>query len=277
MTHHHSSHGLATLLDRDARVLSEFLTEVTTWFREVTGAQPRPRIADIGAGTGSGTVALARAFPGSRVTAIDRTPDMLTRVRDRARDTDVAAAVDTLLADVNAGWPLAEPIDAAWASASLHEMTDPGRVLSEIRAGLRPGGVLAVIEMNEPPRFLPRELGLGEPGFEDRLRLAAARARRGPNAHPDWTDLLAEAGLDQVATRVFNITVPGGPENPAVAELAELYFAQIAGGARPGLSAEDAAVLDLLLAPEGPHALSNRTDLEFRGPRTAWVVRRPVA
>lgn len=113
-------------------------------------------IVDIGAGVGSFALLLARALPHGRVVAVDRQPNMATRVKDRARDEGlgnlrvVQASADALpLEDRDA--------DLALFSMVLHDMPDPAVTLAETRRVLRPGGHIYVVE------FVPGALEVGPP------------------------------------------------------------------------------------------------------------------
>ncbi|MEU6034278.1 hypothetical protein ABZ801_02605 [Actinomadura sp. NPDC047616] len=46
------------------------------------------------------------------------------------------------------------------AASSLYHVADPDRMLGDVHAALRPGGLLVVIEMDALPRFLPDGAGL---------------------------------------------------------------------------------------------------------------------
>jgi SAM-dependent methyltransferase len=270
--HAHGSVALAELLDLDGEVLQDYLDEVTAWVQGLTADPPR-RILDLGAGTGTGTIALARRFGSAEVTALDVSPDMLARVRAKALRAGLDGRVRTVEADLNAAaWPAAEPADLAWAAASLHEVADPHRVLTDIRAALRPGGLLAVVEMEGPPRFLPDDLGLGAPGLEPRLHARLEGTQ--PLAHEDWGPRLVRAGFTIAGRQAFAIDLR--PPLPAAAgRYAQAYLRRIRPAVEPGLSAADRAALATLLDGQGPDALRHRADLTVRGTRIAWLARRP--
>ena len=99
---------------------------------------------------------------------------------DKARVLGVADRVRAIQADLDAAWPAIDTVDLVWASSSLHHMADPDRVLTEVFAAIRPGGLLVVAELDSFPRFLPDDLGLGRPGLEARCHavLAERRCRR---------------------------------------------------------------------------------------------------
>jgi len=174
---------MAELLDLDAEVLHSYLTEVTAWIHELAADRPRRGILDLGSGTGTGVLALLQRFEGSEAIALDVSAQLLDRLRNKARDLGVADRVRTVQVDLDAAWPGIDPVDLVWASSSLHHMADPDRALTEVFTALRPGGVLAVLEMDSFPRFLPDDLGIGRPRTRRALpRCPRRRTGRGATA-----------------------------------------------------------------------------------------------
>ncbi|WP_427017749.1 class I SAM-dependent methyltransferase [Pseudarthrobacter sp. P1] len=267
---HHDEAGLAELLDWDAEVLGSYLDEATGWIEQLLPSAPRT-VVDVGAGTGTGTLALARRFASAQVMAIDRSPAMLDRVGTEAGREGMADRVHLLQADLDSTWPDAGAVDLAWASSSLHELADPERVFEDLFAALNPGGLLAVIEMDALPRFLPDDVGLGRPGLE--VRCHEAVGQLGWNSHPDWRPQLERAGFDVVGQRIF--PVAAGPAAPNTGRFAYAYLSRMRTALAGRLDAEDLATLDLLLSDGHPGALLRRADLSVHGSRTAWLARRP--
>ncbi|WP_433211671.1 class I SAM-dependent methyltransferase [Microtetraspora malaysiensis] len=271
--HHHAHHdesGQADMLDLDAQVFGSYLDEVTDWVRRHAPEAPR-KVADVGAGTGAGGLALARAFTAAEIVAIDRSPVMLDRLRAAAYEQGVGDRLSVVPADLDAGWPPIGALDVAWAASSLHHVADPDRVLRDIRAALNSGGLLAVIEMDALPRFLPDDIGLGRPGLEARCHEAAARA--GWNAHPDWRPHLEAAGFAVVAQHSF--TAEAGPSSPSARRYGHAILNRFRSALGDLLAADDLDTLDRLLADDHPAAIRNRRDLTVRAVRTAWAARRP--
>ena len=274
MEHHHVRPELAELLDLDAEVLHSYLSDVTAWVGEQAGGRPG-RVLDLGAGTGTGTIALARCFAEADVIAVDQSPEMLARIRSRAADLGLAGRITTVRADLDAAWPAIEPVDVAWASNVLHELAGPGRFLADAFAAIRPGGLLAVAEMGAPPRFLPDDLGLGRPGLEARCHDALEQEAAGPpTPHgTDWGPGLEEAGFAPVARRTFTIDLR--PPLPAgTGRYARAYLRRIRPVLGGRLDAGDVAVLDTLIDSDGPDGLLRRAGLTVRSTRTAWIARR---
>ncbi len=285
--HHHEPHrpgGAAAhrhdashteLLDLDAEVVGH-LDELTDWVGRHTASLPRSIVdvdVDVGAGTGTGTgtLALARRFDRARLVAIDASAEMLEHLRTAALGQDVGDRVRLVQADLDAGWPDVGRVDLAWAASSMHHLQDPDRVLGDLHAALEPGGLLVVVEMDGMPRFLPRDLGLGRPGLEDRCRAATAAERW--DAHPDWGPHLRRAGFEVLEERTS--THVRDPAPPAAHRYAHAVFRGVRSGLAGRLDAEDLQTLDRLLTEHSPESLLRRRDLTVRSMRTAWAARRP--
>ena len=279
--HHHDQHqpghepdeaALAELVDLDAEVLHSYLSDVIEWAGGLADGQPS-RILDLGTGTGTGAVALARRFDQADVIAVDVSAPMLDRVRAKARELGLAGRIQAVQADLDAAWPATGPVDLVWASNSLHHMKDPDQVLAWVFAALRPGGLLAVAEMDSFPRFLPDDIG---PGLEARLQaaLAEVRASELPHLHSDWGPRLRAAGFTIEARRTFDIDL-AAPLPALAGRYAQASLIRLRSGLDGRLSASDLATLGPLLDSDGPDSVLRRDDLAIRTARTAWAARRP--
>ncbi|WP_196250809.1 trans-aconitate 2-methyltransferase [Cellulomonas sp. JZ18] len=216
-------------------------------------------VVDLGAGTGTGALALARRLPRATVVAVDRSPAMLAHLRTAAAAAGVADRVRTLEADLDAGWPLTGRVDAVWAASSLHHLADADRVLREAHAALRPGGVAVVVELDEQVRLLTDALA---PGLASRLAQAASTW----NVHPDWGPHLERAGFElldvrHVATEAVD------------ARFGRAWLALLRSTLADRLAPADVTTLDRLLA-QHPATLDA---LPVRAERTVWLARRPHA
>ncbi|HET9517132.1 MAG TPA: class I SAM-dependent methyltransferase, partial [Actinoplanes sp.] len=249
-------------------VLHEHLRDVITWVG--SHLPDRPRIVDLGAGTGTGSTALARHLPTAQITAVDLDEQMLEHLRERAAALGLTDRIRTVRADLDQPWPELGPADLVWASAAMHHMADPTDAVRQAFATLRPGGVFAITELDSFPRFLTdpaaREL-------EDRCQatLDAHRVEAGLHMHADWGALLTGAGFVIEATRTYDIDLR--PPLPAAAtRYAQVTMARMRHRLADSLSAADLAALDQLV-----HELDNGyPDLAVRTNRTIWLGRRPT-
>jgi SAM-dependent methyltransferase len=267
-THTHDDESaLAEQLDLDAEIFQSYLDDVIDWTKHIAKNSQR-RAVDIGAGTGVGSLALARHFPAADVVAIDASAFMLDRLNTSAHAQGLAGRLRGVQADLDVAWPDVGAIDFAWAASSMHHFADPDRVLADIHAAMNPGGVVVIIEMDSLPRFLPEDIGLGEPGLEARCHAAMVQA--GWNAHPDWRPHLEQAGFVGLERRDFPLETSA----PAHGErYARRLLSQFRDGLADRLAADDLSTLDCLLADDSPDALLRGT-LTFRSNRTAWAARR---
>jgi SAM-dependent methyltransferase len=125
-------------------------------------------VADIGAGSGYMTVRLAqRVGPAGRVYANDLQPEMLRMLKDR-----VARANLTNVVPVE-GTPDDPKLAAASVDLELlvdvyHEFRQPQAMLRHLRAALRPGGRLVLLEYRKEDPTIPIR-------FEHKMSVAEAR------------------------------------------------------------------------------------------------------
>jgi ubiquinone/menaquinone biosynthesis C-methylase UbiE len=286
MPDHHGADGathdgtadaeLAELLDLDGEVLRSYWTDVLTWVRHAATGTARERILDLGAGSGVGAIALAQRFGGAEVIAVDASEEMLRRIRVKALDLGLAHRIRTVQADLNVVWPAIDPIDVTWASMSLHHLADPDRVLGEVFASTRPGGLVAVAEMAEPLRFLPHDVGFGRPGLETRCldALGKEHAYSLPELGSDWSARLERAGFTVFIERTFPIEL-NAPHPRATAHYARQWLCRLRSGLAHRLAHDDLAALGALIEGVGPESLLHRDDLQIRGSRTVTLARHP--
>ena len=105
-----------------------------------------PRWLELGAGTGEFTLALADVLGAQGdIVALDREAHSLANLRGRVTSRFPSTAIQTLTQDMVAGLP-AGPFDGVLAANSLHYVRDLSSMLVAIRAALRPGGALVIVE-----------------------------------------------------------------------------------------------------------------------------------
>ena len=280
--HHHAiQHGAADpdlieLLDLEGEVLHSYWSSVISWLQDAIGDLPSQRLVDLGAGTGTGALALAQRFAEADVIAVDASPQMLQRTHAKSLSLGLDRRVRTVHADLDAGWPPSlDGIDLTWASMSLHHFADPDRVLREVCAATRPGGLIAVAELGDPVRFLPDDVGVGRPGLETRCldAMASAAAEDLPHLGSQWSPRIEAAGFTVLAERTFTLDVDP-PHAPGAARLAHLWLNRVRSGLADRLAPDDLDALAVLLDGGGPESISRRDDLRIRGTRVVSLGRR---
>lgn len=272
--HHGNAHAygdeaqLAELLELDGELIGTYLDEATAWVEKY--APPAPRtIIDIGAGTGSGSIALARRFDRAGIIAVDNSAAMLDRLGVAVGEQQLTHRVRGVQADLDEHWPDLGAADIVWAASSLHHITDPDRALRDAYLALNPGGVLVVTEIDGLPQFLPDDVGRGRPGMESRCHEALAHLNW--NAHPDWQPHLERAGFSIAERHTFTVTA----KSANIARYAQAYLSRVRTALESHLPADDRNVLDHLLSSGHDESILQRSDLTYRGDRTAWAACRP--
>lgn len=170
------------------------------WARAISYLLPAVEVADLGCGDGYLTIEAARWA--KKVTAIDRSPDMLARAKALAKRRNVANIVwkrgeleELPLADAS--------VDVAVLSQALHHASDPAKALAEAERVLRPGGKLLVLDLRQHDQAWVREtLGDRWLGFKD----------------VELKKMMTAAGFSRVQLRVgarktgdpFTVLVAGG-------------------------------------------------------------------
>jgi SAM-dependent methyltransferase len=268
--------GMAELLDLDAEVLGAYLSDVTAWIHALVADPPPARIIDLGSGTGTGTFSLLDRFADTEVIALDYSADLLRILSNKARDLGVGARVRTIQADLDAAWPAVGSVELVWASNFMHHLADPDRVLADVFATIRPGGLLVVAEMDSFPRFLPDDIGFGRPGLEARCHdiLSQRMGAEAPHLGADWGPRLSKAGFAIEAQRHVVIELTS-PLPSATGRYAQLTLERMRSGLDGRLDAGDLAALDTLLGSDSVDGILNRSDLTVRSARTVWVAMRP--
>src|ERR1700679_3287069 len=113
------------LLDLDAEVLRDYWSDALGWVQSVAAATARTRLLDLGAGTGTGAIGLARRFPDAEVIALDVSPVSVAKIGAKAAAAGLAARVRPVEADLDAGWPDLGLADPTWASPAPPHIARP--------------------------------------------------------------------------------------------------------------------------------------------------------
>jgi len=94
------------------------------------------RVLDAGCGTGRVTAALLERLPRGEVVAVDGSPAMVERARERLGDQPELRVADLLELELD------RPVDAILSTATFHWIADHERLFARLREVLKPGGRL---------------------------------------------------------------------------------------------------------------------------------------
>ncbi|TAK83580.1 MAG: class I SAM-dependent methyltransferase [Betaproteobacteria bacterium] len=111
---------------------------------EALAPKPDAVIADIGSGTGYFAVRFANMVPRGRVYGVDIEPDMVKYLAERAKREKRDNVISVAGAPDDPRLP--EKADLILMVDVFHHIEDRERYLSKLRASLKPGGRIAIID-----------------------------------------------------------------------------------------------------------------------------------
>jgi len=115
---------------------------------DMLGIQPGKSVADIGAGSGWFTVRAARRVTNSgTVYAVDINPEAIQYINDRARKEQLQN-IKAILSKPDDPQIPAHSIDAVLLLKTYHEVAHPVVLLRNLRASLKPGAKIGIIDRN---------------------------------------------------------------------------------------------------------------------------------
>jgi SAM-dependent methyltransferase len=121
---------------------------VSTWIPALDGVQAKleggARVADVGCGTGSSTILMAKAFPKSRFFGFDYHDVSVESAREKARKEGLADRVTFDVATAKA-FP-GEDYDFVAVFDCLHDMGDPVGAAKHVHQSLAPAGTWMIVE-----------------------------------------------------------------------------------------------------------------------------------
>lgn len=143
------------------RLLS--LRQDVSWRRQMIRAIRMPKrgtLLDVACGTGDVIIEALKQKPLSAACGVDFAPEMLMIARNKIAGTEHAAPVWLLVANGLRLPFAAGSIDAVTIAFGIRNIIDRHSALAGFREVLKPGGTLAVLELNTPPPGLLRRLYL---------------------------------------------------------------------------------------------------------------------
>ena len=159
----------------------------------IIGLKAGERLLDVGCGTGSLAVRLAKEAPDAEVVGIDPDPDVLRRARDKAARRGVKITFHQGF--LSAAFLNSQaPFDVVTSSLVLHQVPLEGKseILAAIRKGLKPGGRVCIADYGLQRTHLMRLL------FRRTVQALDGVADTQPNADGTLPTLMARVGFARV-------------------------------------------------------------------------------
>jgi len=285
--HEHQSHGHgggdghgaydpSNLLRADAFYAGVY-QQIASWL----DISPGTRALEAGSGAGGFTELLAGAVgQKGTVAALDLTPELLQTARERVGKSPFNNRASYHEGDIE-HLPFEDgQFDLVWSSKTVHHLPDQLAGVKELRRVLKSGGRLALREGGLRPRFLPIDMGIGQPGLEDRLDAAFeawfhthVRGGEGVVAYPfGWSQLLRDAGMANVTAKSFMLEVLPPLQPLQVEYMTGLLSHWVESDERRGfISEEDAETINKLLDQESSDYAFHRPDLHYMEGVTVYL------
>lgn len=205
-----------------------------------TGYPAGTAVLEVGCGVGAQTLALAERSPGAALTCVDISPESLAEARQRATGEGLEQ-VTFLQADVfdlpAADGPLsAGRFDHVFICFLLERLSDPAGALVRLRAMLKPGGTITVIEGDHGSTYFHPESQAARDAITCQItlqRLAGGDALIGRRLYP----LLTTAGYRDVSVSPRQVYVDASRPSLVDGFTRKTFTAMIDGVRQPALAA----------------------------------------
>ncbi len=187
-------HGYA---DREGERLHDQAGALVELLHHDTSYPPGARVLEAGCGVGAQTVTLVANSPGAHFTSIDVSAESLALARERVTADNVEFVQADLL-----GFQ-AEPFDHVFVCFVLEHLRDPYAALRRLKALLKPGGTITVIEGDHGSAYFHPESEAADDAIACLVKLQSGDAKIGRRLYPQ----LLGAGFanPQVSPRVVYV------------------------------------------------------------------------
>ncbi len=183
----------------------------TAFLEETLKPRPGKRILDVGSGTGTAEVSLARLrLSQMHLFGVDLLFDRVKAAHTATRGINARvgyAAADACKLPFSDG-----AFDSTYCVAVLQHIRDLGGALAEISRVTRPGGRVLIVEPDNAARYWFSSVQTGMDAFElSRRFFAGLAAVRGDTTEtsvgPRVPGMLAASGVEPVSVRLFPVSV----------------------------------------------------------------------
>jgi DNA-binding transcriptional MerR regulator/protein-L-isoaspartate O-methyltransferase len=225
-----------------------------------TGFPAGSAVLEVGCGVGAQTVTVAERSPGAALTSVDLSTESLAAARKRTQDAglrDVTFARADIYTLPRTDGPLAAAtFDHVFVCFVLEHLPRPAEALRRLRAMLKPGGTITVIEGDHGSAYFHPDSPAARDAIACQVALqsnAGGDALIGRRLHP----LLAEAGFRDVTISPRMVYADGSLPELADGFIRKTFTAMIEGIREPALAAGliapgrfDEGIRDLLRTAE---------------------------
>jgi DNA-binding transcriptional MerR regulator len=225
-----------------------------------TGFAAGSCVLEVGCGVGAQTVAIAERSPGARLTAIDLSQDSIDAARQRVRAAglpDVTFVKTDVYTLPHARGPLsAATFDHVVVCFLLEHLPHPGEALERLRAMIKPGGTITVIEGDHGSIYFHPDSEAARDAIACQVTLqrnAGGDAMLGRRLHP----MLSDAGYQDVDVSPRMVYVDGSRPGLETGFIRKTFTAMINGVREPAVAAGlttaahfDTGIADLLRTAE---------------------------
>ena len=147
---HVMGHPGADWLDRDSRRAEER----TDLLLKMLSIESDSVIADLGAGTGYFSLPMARRAPDGRVLAVDLQQEMLDLIAAKTARESIDNIELILATETDPRLPDSS-VDLVLIVDAYHEFSHPREVMTGVFSGLKPGGLVYLVEYRGEDRRVP--------------------------------------------------------------------------------------------------------------------------
>lgn len=142
--------GYNTVAHHEWRTVENSAPHLLPPLEALAAKNPSLKLLDVGAGSGTITASIVKYMPSGHITAVDLSPEIVSRASAHAKEVGVASNITFQAASV---YELSQTFgenafDVVHASQMLCHLDSPVEALTEMLKVVKPGGVLALREID---------------------------------------------------------------------------------------------------------------------------------